>query len=251
VTRPDSPPRELGGPVTRAQRDAITERLGALPDEFVVALRDARGHEFQRLEFLGDAVLELVVRLDAHLAGRSAADADDTTTDTALARAAEKVELDAWLEWEPSAARRADLVEACAGAVWLARGWPALVDYVNAVVYPMSMVTADIAMTGVDAIPAHDGRSREVLGASVLEVAADLLAFADPALDAEGLTLARNTTYSTTRVASRARAVSPPATATGHTSDALVRDAVEADLARTVLEAGIPTAIERATELLR
>jgi hypothetical protein len=267
--RPSSPPAAAGLAVTAGQRAAVEARLGVLPEPLLHAVRDGRGTAFQRLEFLGDAVLELVVRLHADVAGTTCAvcggDADLVVTDAALAVAARGVGLDAWLEWEPSSERQADLVEACAAAVWLTHGWGALARFVEDVVHPLAPVDATAVDTGSNAPdPAH-GPRHEVLGASVLEVAAARFAYgASPGGPGE-LTGIRNERYGTARVVERALAAdwlaapAAPAAAArpvaAHHGDpraahAAQRDEVERRLAATARTHGLAVAVTAAETLL-
>ena len=254
--RPAAPPPSLRAVVTERQRAAITARLGDLPEPLLHAVRDARGREFQRLEFLGDAVLELVVRFHARVAGAGCAvcsgDADVLVTDAALADAAERTHLDEWLEWQPSRAREADLVEACACAVWLAHGWVALAQYADQVVHPLAPVApADVGTGWHGALAPDLHRAHEVLGASVLEVAAAHLAYADASADEFALTKHRNRLYERHRVVKLAAAA-------GWLDDvpraaralAEARDRVEQRLADLALAEGLEVAVDAATALL-
>ena len=156
-------------------------------------------------------------------------------------------------------ARLADLVEACSGAVWLAHGWPGLARFADDVVHPLAPVTAATLADGWTG-EEHEGirRAHEVLGASVLEVAAADLAYrSTPGPPAE-LTALRNTAYATAGVLRRARAAGlldprdggPAAAEPDPVEAAAERDVVELALARTALDAGLDAALAMAAEVV-
>lgn len=94
-----------------------------------IALRDARGARFQRLEWLGDSVFDLIagdhaVRVQL-MPDTSRCCAGDPlrTDDRALAVLAHRSGLLTIPDWAPGAERSADLVEAVIGAVFRRHGW--------------------------------------------------------------------------------------------------------------------------------
>ena len=62
---PDTPPPRLRVDVSADERAAIVAVTGELPLPALRAVRDGRGLEFQRLEFLGDSVLDVLVSAHA------------------------------------------------------------------------------------------------------------------------------------------------------------------------------------------
>ncbi len=165
-----------------AQRAAVAARLGPLTPSAMEAIRSARGREFQRLELIGDSILEVVLHAHSvitgpgcpHCAGR----ADKFTTDAHLGELAREIDLGDWLDWSPSSHRLADLVEACAGAAWVSGRWPQVVALVAAELHPLP---ADeqrrLLHGGAQVHPEAPARAREILGAAILEVAASTSAY--------------------------------------------------------------------------
>lgn len=245
--------------MTADERAAITKVLGALPDSLLFPLRDARGQDFQRLEFLGDAVLELVVRFHALVAGSACdlcqGDADQMVTDEALASAASSSDFGEWLEWEASTDRLADLIEACAGAVWLTSGWKGLGEFVNTIVHPITPLTAQHFVTGWGAsIETGGRRASEIVGASIIETAAARIAFSQHSGNEHQLTNTRNRLYASRRVverAERASILTPADRQRSQREIASGRDEVEKFLADLALARGLKTAVARAKVLLR
>ena len=59
---PDTPPPYLRPSITERERAEIEATLGPITDHVaLLAVRDGRGKQFQRLEFLGDSVLDVVL----------------------------------------------------------------------------------------------------------------------------------------------------------------------------------------------
>jgi dsRNA-specific ribonuclease len=114
-----------------AQLDrALGLRLGR--EDLVRALIDPRGHLFQRLEYVGDSILDAVVvselvRLEpwdepslALVNGEQQA----MVSDHALGRVAARRGLPQVRTFQASRHRLADRIEACIGAIWADRGLP-------------------------------------------------------------------------------------------------------------------------------
>jgi hypothetical protein len=171
---------------------ALGLRTSLWPDD-AAALLDPRGDRFQRLEWLGDSVLD---HLTAHHRAlgdlRSAGCCTGRTqqqlvSDRALAHSVTVAGLVTLLDWAPSAHRRADLVEASVAAAWLAGGWHAALEAAAALVHGPFVADADALLLGADpglAAPACASRAfRRLahLGSYVLEgAAAAFLYTADP-----------------------------------------------------------------------
>lgn len=158
------------------QRRAVVSRLGPLTPMALEAIRSARGREFQRLELVGDSVLELVLHAHSAITGPGcpwcAGRADRFTTDTHLTEVARTNGLGAWLDWHPSDRRMADLVEACVGATWASGRWAQAVAFVSRGVHPLPQEEQRRLLHGGAVVhPESAARSREILGAAILEAA--------------------------------------------------------------------------------
>ncbi len=180
---PTPGPGQPHDPVAEAaQRRTVALRLGPLPADVMEAIRAGRGREFQRLELIGDSILEVVMHAHCVLVGpgcaRCGGRADHFTTDAHLAEVAAEADLGDWLDWHPSQHRRADLVEACTGAVWRAGRWPRVVAFVDGMVHP---IPADeqrrLLHGGAQVHPEAPARAREILGAAILEAASSISAY--------------------------------------------------------------------------
>ena len=170
-------------PVREAAQCRVVEaRLGPLTPSAMEAIRRARGREFQRLEFIGDSILEVVLHAHAVMVGPACPHcegrADRFTTDAHLGELAAAIDLGDWLDWTPSEHRMADLVEGCVGATWVSGKWPQVVEFVDAELHPLS---ADeqrrLLHGGAQVHPEAPARAREILGASILEAAASTAAY--------------------------------------------------------------------------
>jgi len=172
---PDTPPPYLRPDITDDERRQIQSVLGPVTDESVLrAVRDGRGREFQRLEFVGDSVLD--VTLTAHqwvepdCSDCAGAETLPDASDRALAEAATAVGLGSWLEWQASPERIADLVETCVAACWRSGGWVQASVFVSHVVHPVGASTVDALEQGTMAgLP---GRAARRVGSAMLELAA-------------------------------------------------------------------------------
>lgn len=137
--RGGAPPRDPAREA--AQRRVVEARLGPLTPSAMEAIRRARGREFQRLEFIGDSILEVVLHAHAVMVGPACpyceGRADRFTTDAHLGELAAAIDLGDWLDWTPSEHRMADLVEGCVGAAWVSGRWPQVVEFVDAELHPL------------------------------------------------------------------------------------------------------------------
>jgi len=187
VAVPHAQPGSGQGPIRdpaaeAAQRRAVQARLGALNPAQLEAVRAGRGREFQRLELIGDSLLELVLHAHSVIVGPSCPHcggrADRFTTDAHLGEVARRVRLGDWLDFTASEHRLADLVEACSGAAWVSGRWPQLVAFVDAEVHPLDAAEQRRLLHG-GAMAHPDGpvRAREILGAAILEAAASTSAY--------------------------------------------------------------------------
>lgn len=186
---PDTTSRPAGIPAhrelsaaDRRRRSAVTQRFGALDPVCLEALADGRGRVFQRLELMGDSVLEVVLHAHSVLAGPScrvcAGRADLFTTNAHLQQLARRAELGGWLDWHPSSSRLGDLVEACTGALFVNGRWPRVIGFVDAELHPIPPdERRRILHGGAQVHPDAPARCREILGAAILEAAASTSAY--------------------------------------------------------------------------
>ena len=242
-------------PVAEAlQRRAVQARLGPLRPGQLEALRSGRGAEFQRLELIGDSLLEVVLHAHSvivgpgcpHCGGR----ADRYTTDVHLGELARGSGLGEWLDFTPSDQRLADLVEACAGAAWVSGRWPQLVAYVDAEVHPLDQAEQRRLLHGGSMVhPDAPVRAREILGAAILEAAASTSAYQRyPEADEGDLSKVKARMLATEHVVGRCRDSRwvRRSLRTRH----FVRDDIERLLATDLLAHGLASAVTIAWPLV-
>jgi dsRNA-specific ribonuclease len=243
---PETPPPYLRASVTADERAQIEAMLGPITDDDALhAVRNGRGRQFQRLEFLGDSVLDviLVVHEWAEPAcpdcARREASAD--ASDVHLAEAARNTGLGAWLEWRASAERIADLVETCVAACWLSGRWVQAARFVAQVVHPVGEVTVASLLAGAGGL--EPGRMGRRAGSAILELAAaDGVVHGYPDADEGELSTRRATVH-------RAAAVAVIARQSGVTQRGdpeLVLSAVENQVAATLAAEGADAALRLA-----
>jgi dsRNA-specific ribonuclease len=252
VSRPLVPPPTLRATLDAHERRLIQAVVGPADDQLIRPLRDARGREFQRLEFLGDSVLDLVLAVHACVEPSCAAcrrvDGHVTrlVTDVQLGRQARSHGLGEWLEWQASDERLADLVEACVAVAFLAGSWSRAVACIDPVVHPLgpeTMRTLDGGWAGTGARTPVRG-----IGSALLELAAAQAVFErHPDADEGELSGRRAALHQTSRVAHRAR---QRRLVDGHGADAAVSDRVEVLLAERLLSAGADAAGQDAVAVL-
>jgi dsRNA-specific ribonuclease len=204
----DTPPPRLRQDVTERERRSIETALGPIPDDDLLrAVRDGRGRQFQRLEFLGDSVLDVVLAVHrwietscARCAGRETL---PEASDSHLAQVAEQAGLGSWLEWRASDERFADLVETCVAACWLTGRWPQTAQFITSVVHPIGEPTVRSLTAGGAGEP---GRAARRVGSAILELAAASGVYlAMPSADEGELSTARATLHRASAIAAEAR----------------------------------------------
>lgn len=244
-----TPPPHLRPHVSARERALIHEAVGPLDDEVLLrAVRDGRGREFQRLELLGDSVLDLLLAVHRWVepgCPACVAGASQVASDRHLAQVARDAGLGAWLEWDASDDRVADLVETCVAACWLSGGWRPTVHFASRVVHPLGeVITSVLEGGGVSPSP---GREARRVGAAVLELtAASELYRRLPSADEGELSTRRAQVHHAERVAARARAKDP---GLHGDADAVVSQ-VEDALAALVATTGADQALTAARPLL-
>jgi hypothetical protein len=232
----------------------VLERLGTLRPVQLEALRNGRGQEFQRLELIGDSLVEVVLHAHSVIVGPACpvcgGRADRFTTDARLGDIARGSGLGAWLDFTPSDQRLADLVEACAGAAWVSGRWPGLVAFVDAEVHPLDAGEQRRLLHGGALVhPDAPVRAREILGAAILEAAASTAAYLHyPEADEGDLSRVKARMLATEHVVGRCRDSRwvRRSLRTRH----FVRDDVERLLATDLLARGLASSITIAWPLV-
>lgn len=199
--------------MTAAERTAIEAVLGPITDDDAMrAVRDGRGRSFQRLEFLGDSVLDVILTVhrwaEPICVSCTPHDAAEAASDLHLAHAASRAGLGRWLEWRASDERIADLVETCVAACWVSGRWNQSAGFVSQVVHPVGQATVR-ALTVGDA-RCEPGRAARRVGSALLELAAaDGVVRAFPGADEGELSTRRATLHRATAITAIARAADP------------------------------------------
>jgi len=194
--------------VSEGERRQIESMLGPIPDLALLRpVRDGRGRQFQRMEFLGDSVLDVVLTVHRWVEPECVECVQRPQTpeasDQHLAEVAVRAGLGKWLEWHASHERIADLVETCIAACWLTGRWPQTVHFVNAVVHPVGERTLDALISGVNGVP---GRAARRVGSAVLELESGSLVYRSmPDADEGILSESRALRHEATAIAKRAR----------------------------------------------
>ncbi|MFL6286973.1 MAG: hypothetical protein ACJ73L_01085 [Actinomycetes bacterium] len=205
---PETPPPFLRPDVTEHERRQIESMLGPIPDLALLRpVRDGRGREFQRMEFLGDSVLDVVLTVHRWIEPACVTCVQRPHTPDAsdhhLAAVAARAGLGKWLEWHASHERTADLVETCVAACWLTGRWPQTLQFVNAVVHPLGERTLEALVSGVSGDP---GRAARRVGSAVLELESGCLVYRSmPDVDEGVLSESRALRHEATAIAKRAR----------------------------------------------
>ncbi|WP_143425099.1 hypothetical protein [Geodermatophilus pulveris] len=250
------------GPATHDEAWALTRALGGRARLDLVdtaALLDPRGRHFQRLEWLGDSLLDHVTAHHRLLAsargagccsGRTHADLVSDDDLCAAVRGSGVLEL---LDWTPSAHRQADLVEACVAAAWLVGGWPDAAAAASRLVHPSFAAEAATLIEGSHPHLAEPPCSSELfrgaatLGSYVLEAAASLDLVARHPGDEGDLTARRHLLLAGGRLLPHARRPSGSCRSRGRRH---LVDHVQASVGLEQLRAGADRAVAVARQLL-
>lgn len=243
----------MGRPLTardHAAQEAVfgSDRPGAADQ---IALRDARGVRFQRLEFLGDSVLDLLAL--RHLVAWTVAGARPPCcarqwfdpTDHELGIVARAHGLTALADWPLVDQRAADLVEASVAAGFLALDWAGALSFAALRIHPV-----DAMPTGGRGDPAAHRRVVCELGSQVFDTYSTQQVFSLQSDADEGiLSQARAALITNQRRAGLAR--SAGLTAPEHADDQAWADRLDFDLGTRCLGDGIPAALAHVGEVTR
>src|SRR5829696_2054551 len=170
----ETPPLSLRADISVDERRLIERQLGEIADDSLVrAVRDGRGRHFQRLEFLGDSVLDVVLAVHGWVEPEchrcAGHDVLSGASDRQLALVAAQAGVGEWLEWRASPERVGDLVETCVAACWLNGGWSQVISFVSRVIHPVGLLTEQVLSGGG---PCRPGRAARRAASAVLELAA-------------------------------------------------------------------------------
>jgi dsRNA-specific ribonuclease len=236
--------------VSDRERAQIENMLGPIPGAVLLrAVRDGRGRQFQRMEFLGDSVLDVILTVhrwvepEFSACGRQSQSAE--ASDQHLGEAAVAAGLGAWLEWQASHERVADLVETCIAACWLTGRWPQAVQFVTTVVHPVGERTLESLTVGAAGEP---GRAARRVGSAVLELeSGNLVYHSMPEVDEGVLSTSRALLHEAAAVARRARTLGVVAGHRFHSGDddtvlSEVEDLVSATLGASGADASLELA---------
>ncbi|MCW2607681.1 MAG: hypothetical protein JWO60_2374 [Frankiales bacterium] len=176
--RETTPPDRLREGSTPEERALLNAQLGVVvPVDDAPALLDPRGLRFQRLEWLGDSLLDvLVARVRA--SDPDAPPHSRWTSDAALAEKVAATGLPDRLDWQPSPQRLADLVEAAVAAGHRAAG------FFGARTVAVRLVSEQLAEPRLPA--ALSAQQAAEAGSHVMEAAVALLLFTRFPGDDEG-----------------------------------------------------------------
>jgi dsRNA-specific ribonuclease len=219
-----------------------------LPDELARIVRDGRGEQFQRLEFLGDSVLDVVMNVHAvvepgcRVCQSVQGDVAKLVTDHRLAKLAVESGIGTWLEWDASPQRLADLVETCVAAAWLHGSWKQTTSFVSRAIHPIGEACQGALGRSADPpMTATGSRAERRLGAALLELAAARAVFGEDLTADEGeLSSRRAMLHRTSIVTAYAKTTAAVSLVGG---DAAIADRVDAWLAATLLGEGADAAL--------
>jgi len=251
------------------------------------ALIDPRGHLFQRLEYVGDSILDAVstavlVRLepwDAASLSAIAGEQQALVSDHALARVAARRGLPAVRTFPASRHRLADRIEAAIGALWADAGIEAAEDAALRLVVDPGLgglprrdevpdgtdgaryvhAAGELGHIAVDrrwyAAAARTGPARRrlaVVGDSVIEAAMSTAQYVeDPEATEAQMSEARRAATSNATVAQRARDLGLERRGDDRTDRRAMADEVQALVGAVSMDGGLRAALEVAAGVLR
>lgn len=230
-----SPPDLLREGSTPEERALLSAVLGVVvPVDDAPALLDPRGRRFQRLEWLGDSLLDvLVARVRA--SDPDAPPHSRWTSDAALAGKVAATTLPERLDWQPSPQRLADLAEAAVAVGHRAAG------FFGARTVAVRLVSEELAEPRLPKALAP--RQAAEAGSHVLEAAVALLLFTRHPDDDEGeLSTKRARLLDTGRVARHGDGRGTPEEQV---------DRLQAELGRVLVVKGEQAAVHAALPYLR
>ena len=250
----ETPPPYLRSDVSDRERSQIESVLGPIPDLALLrAVRDGRGKQFQRMEFLGDSVLDVILTVhrwvEPECASCDRRAQSPEASDHHLAEAASAAGLGGWLEWQASHERIADLVETCVAACWLTGRWPQAVSFASAVVHPLGRRTLEALTVGLAGEP---GRAARRVGSAVLELESGSVLYQSmPDADEGALSTSRALRHEVAAIARRARAIGVVAGRRFHAGDDdVVLSEVEDLLATTLGSSGADASLQLAQQFV-
>lgn len=256
-------------------------------EDLVLALIDPRGHLFQRLEYVGDSILDAVataelVRLepwDSTSLSTISGEQQALVSDHALGRVAARRGLPAVRTFPASRHRLADRIEAAIGALWADLGIEAAeTAALSLVVEPglQGLPRRDEVPDGTDgaryvhaastlgheavdrrwfAAAAHGGPARRrlaVVGDSVIEAAMSTAQYVDePEATEAVMSEERRSATSNAVVAQRARELGLERRGDDRTDRRAMADEVQALVGAVAMDGGLRAALEVAAGVLR
>lgn len=218
--------------------------------EDLPSLLDPRGLRFQRLEWMGDAVLDALLAQHRRTGPGCCDDRSlaELCSDAALSERARGAGLAGALDWEPSPGRLADLVEALVGAAWMA-GPPAAVHVAEVLVHA-GLTLAPVLPPAPARSACEAVRPDAQLGSALLEAADSLLLMEElPEANEGELSTRRNDDISGYRLAERGRRLGLVGECGRDQEHAL--DHVQAAIGRVGATEGVLPGLRLATRALR
>jgi dsRNA-specific ribonuclease len=232
--------------LSRREQAQIEDAIGPITDlPLLLAVRDGRGRQFQRLEFLGDSVLDVMLATHRWVelgAGRGErVVGPEVASDRRLAQHARKATFGQWLEWRASDERLADLIETCLAACWLSGGWPQAEAMASRVVHPIGAETLNVLVSGEAELPA--GRIGRRAAAAIFELAGAHQVYSQFPQASEGeLSQRRATIHRTDVIARAARQLGEEYVGDDETVMAAVEDVVATALSQRGADAALQVA---------
>lgn len=190
------PPPRLRRQASEGEWAGLGAILGFTPTESLrCVLLDPRGKVFQRLEWWGDSVLDLLGAFHIATTEGCCAGLPDLTSDDSLAKRIARAGVTQHLDWAPSPERLADWAEVAVAAAFDTGRWELAAIVAGRLVHsPLAAPRPDLGPTALEPLAdvCQVTRNTAALGAQVVEAAVSLrLAAAYPAADEGELTQRR------------------------------------------------------------